>query len=51
MTLHCTKTGRHWPAASYGMARQMALLMGLKDWEWCPAGTMPATISERASHG
>lgn len=34
MTLHCLKTGREWPCATEGQARQMALAMGLKDWTW-----------------
>jgi hypothetical protein len=30
----CTKTGRHWPCASYGQAQTMARHLGLKDWTW-----------------
>lgn len=46
MTLHCTKTGRHWPCASEGQARQMARNLGVTDYTFCPPGTAPATIRE-----
>lgn len=32
--LHCCKSGREWPAATYGIAHRIALHYGLKDWEW-----------------
>lgn len=34
--LTCLKSGRYWPAATLGIARQMARAMGVTDWEWLP---------------
>lgn len=46
MTLHCTKTGRHWPCLTAGQAKTMARSLGLNEWTLCPPGTVPATIRE-----
>lgn len=46
MSLHCDKTGRHWPCASFGQAAQMARSLGLTDWTFCQTGTVPATMRE-----
>ncbi|MGA0540695.1 hypothetical protein [Neotabrizicola sp. VNH66] len=44
--VHCSKTGRSWPCASEGQARQMARNLGVTDYTFCPPGTAPATIRE-----
>lgn len=49
MTLHCTKTGRHWPCASNAHAETLARNLSLKDWELCPSGSAPATMRETST--
>ena len=49
MTLHCEKTGRHWPCRTMGQARALARSLGLADWTFCPADLAPSTMRETIS--
>lgn len=52
MMLHCLKTGRFWPAASMGIAKQAARNLGLVDWMWCPeTAPNPPTMAETTTKG
>lgn len=46
MTLHCDKTGRHWPCDSFSQAVRMAPNLGLTDWTWRQGDTTPSTMRE-----
>lgn len=46
MTLHCQKTGNHWPCHNAAHGDQMATTLGLKNYTITLAGDVPPTMRE-----